>query len=137
MKKYQFAVSAATDVDIARICAEAPDGVDVILVSGRPSRETANGALLLLRGSFIERFDHFDRTELAGEILNPEWGFRNVNPCSMDGEVAFSKENKTMTMLTGWRGRPLTHQVIPIALAELEKARQHLHRKRTVTVRYV
>lgn len=136
MKKYQFAVAAATDVDIQRICAEAPEGVDAILVTGRPSRDTANGALLLLRDSFAARFNQFDLVELAGETLHSRWGDTRIAPSAMDGQVAFFI-NWNAPVITGWRGKTLAQTSIHDEIAKLAAARQHLVRKRTVTVRYV
>lgn len=138
MKKYQFAVSAATDVDIQRICAKAPKEVEAILVTGRPSRDTANGALLLIRDSFAGRFNQFDMVALAGETLNPQWGEARIVPGDMDGQVKFFISwQATTTVITGWRGKPLTQTSIPEVLTQLAAAHQHLVRKRTVTVRYV
>lgn len=137
--EYKFAVSAAADVDIQRICTEAPEGVDAILVTGGPSGGGVNGALLLLRGDFIGRFDLADQINLVNEPLGAYWGYGKLCASPMRGEVVFvvSSDITEYPLPGGWRGSPLAHTAITSALIELEKARQHLSIKRTVTVRYV
>ena len=64
---YNFKVTDAKDVDIARIIKEAPPEADAILLTG------AN-AILMLRDSFLARFKSIDGLKVAGNVLNPWWG---------------------------------------------------------------
>ena len=90
----------------------------------------------LLRDSFAGRFSQFDMVELAGETLHSRWGDTRIVPSAMDGQVAFFT-NWNAPVITGWHGKPLAQTSIPDVLTQLAAARQHLVRKRTVTVRYV
>ncbi len=137
---YRFFVGDVADIDIPRICREAEeDGQDVLLVPGQ-----GNKGLLLVKASFLQPFTHADGLMLAGEGLASYWGSRATVMYHVRGGVLFdfyadidSITSASIVKLDdNWRCKIVVLNQVPVIVGELKKARR-FRRRIQVKVHYL
>ena len=124
---YNFYVKDAKDVDIQRILTEAPAECEALMLVG------GCNAALVLRNSFLTRFDPSDKIEIS-ECLWSGWGRSELCGFNHEGGVGFAVGNSDV--IEGWRAISLEKSGIPEAIAQL-RAAQAFAPRREVRVTYL
>ena len=137
---YRFFVGDVADIDIPRICREAEeDGQDILLITDKNDK-----GLLLVKLTSLERFDFEDGLFLAGEPLWEHWGERGVAYAHRRGGIVFDAlldtgkdiEYSIAQLDPGWRCKIIVLNQVPVIVGELKKARRY-HRRIQVKVHYL
>lgn len=113
---YSFTVRSASEVDFQRICNEAPDCKDVILIVCK------YGAAAMIRTAFLEGFNVQDGLLLGKDILCGWWGSL-FSPDAKDYDSAIRFENDATTKVDGWRSYYIDKRLIGEFCAQLQAAR--------------
>ena len=129
---YQFFVKDAKEIDIDRICKEAPEGTEVILVTAR------NGfGILALATEFLNKFNNIKGVNVTDFSLSQSWGATSVrftNDQDYFGSITRTSQGSNDGP---FRFREIYASDIPKIKKDLAFARHCLTCDRTVTVRYL
>lgn len=139
---YNFYVSNITDIDVQRIGDEAPPQVEAIIVQG------PRNSLLMLRESFLAKFQVPDTLSVLYGYLGKLWGFEGIRSYPHDTDLALWYFNgwdtsfrkipgEATTKLVGWRVMPFDSANRKGVEADLAKAVEFLQARQEIRVSYL
>ena len=128
---YNFYVTDPSEVDFNRICREAPDDANAIVVLPRGRSRRAG---LLIRSTFLNKFCLSDNVMLCDNTLGPFWGWSYIRSFPDSGEVVFRLCDSP---LDGWKAVLIPKKSIPNVRTALASATARLSKRREVRVLYL